>query len=210
MRVCGAELYREPPKPAGGVSMETGRVRSDSFEVDHRQVQTLFSRDRHIIAEMLSRIVVGVKRLDVDRPVLGLVISLASETGGEVHVVHVRQQRCSKGGPSYDETMEDASRVVEQAVFELRMAGIGTNGKVTSTLEGRVARSIMEQADLFAADVIVVGCRKHHGLHRLFGNSDRDTLVRLSSVPVLLAPVESSQRPTDGAGELAGPRDLAP
>jgi nucleotide-binding universal stress UspA family protein len=159
---------------------------------------------------MLSRIVVGVKRLDVDRPVLGLVISLASETGGEVHVVHVRQQRCSKGGPSYDETMEDASRVVEQAVFELRMAGIGTNGKVTSTLEGRVARSIMEQADLFAADVIVVGCRKHHGLHRLFGNSDRDTLVRLSSVPVLLAPVESSQRPTDGAGELAGPRDLAP
>ena len=190
--------------------METGRVRSDSFEVDHRQVQTLFSRDRHIIAEMSSRIVVGVKRLDVDRPVLGLVISLASETGGEVHVVHVRQQRCSKGGPSYDETMEDASRVVEQAVFELRMAGIGTNGKVTSTLEGRVARSIMEQADLFAADVIVVGCRKHHGLHRLFGNSDRDTLVRLSSVPVLLAPVESSQRPTDGAGELAGPRDLAP
>jgi nucleotide-binding universal stress UspA family protein len=105
--------------------------------------------------------------------------------------------------------MEDASRVVEQAVFELRMAGIGTSGKVTSTLEGRVARSIMEQAGRFAADVIVVGCRRHHGLRRLLGNSDRDTLVRLSSLPVLLAPVESSRGPTDGARELAGRWDLA-
>ena len=150
---------------------------------------------------MLSRIVVGVKRLEVDRPVLNLVMALASETGSGVLVVHVRERRCSKTGPSYLETKDEASCLVEEAVFELRMAGIGASGRVTSTLEGRVAQAILDQADACQADAIVVGLHRRRGLRRISRSGEGARLMRLSRLPVILAPVASGRTAASVLGD---------
>ena len=163
-------------------------------------VQSLFSGGPGIIDAVLSRIVVGVKRFDDDRPVLRLATTLATETGSGVQVVHVRERRCSKAGPSFSETLDDASGVVEQAVFELRMAGVGASGQVASTLQGRVAEAILDQAEECSADVIVVGWHRRRGLRRLFRGGDRARLMRLSNLPVVLAPLVGGRSEEDGAG----------
>jgi len=159
---------------------------------------------------VLSRIVVGVKHLDVDRPVLDFVAALASETGVGVYVVHVRERRCSKAGPCYVETMDEASCVVEEAVFELRMSGIGSSGKVASTLEGRVAQSILDQAEACAADAVVVGWHKRRGLRRVFRKGVREHLMRLSRLPVILAPVTARHGASDPTRVLPIRSNLAP
>jgi nucleotide-binding universal stress UspA family protein len=149
---------------------------------------------------VIGRIVVGVKRLDDDRPVLQLATALASETGSGVQVVHVRERRCSKAGPAFTETLDHASCVVEEAVFELRMAGVGASGQVTSSLQGRVAEAILDQADECSADAIVVGWHKRRGLHGLRGllrRGDRERLMRLSNLPVILAPLVAGGRRAD-------------
>lgn len=186
-----------------------GRGGSDLIEVGCRQVQSLFIVSRRIIEVMLSKIVVGVKRLGADRPVLDFVIALASETGSGVHVVHVRERRCSKAGSCYGETLDEVSGEVEQAVFELRMAGIGASGKVTSTLEGRVAEAILDQARLCGADVIVVGWHKRRGLRRVVRSGKPERLMRLSSLPVILAPVVQSLDSVHYAEGLRLPSHLA-
>jgi nucleotide-binding universal stress UspA family protein len=156
---------------------------------------------------VLGRIVVGVKRFDADRPVLRLATALASETGSAVHVVHVRERRCTKAGPCYAETMKEASCVVEEAVFELRMAGVGASGKVANTLQGRVAQAILDQADVCAADAIVVGWHRRRGLRRLLRGGERERLMRLSSLPVILAPlVAGRSRATGAAGQQVRPQ----
>ena len=147
---------------------------------------------------MLGRVVVGVKRLDVDRPVLDFVADLVADTGSEVLVVHVRERLCSKSGPSFLETNDQASCVVEEAVFELRMAGIGASGRVTSTLEGRVVQALVDEASACTASAIVVGRHRRRGLRRLL-RSDRERLLRLSSLPVMLAPVPSGRSPSTRA-----------
>jgi nucleotide-binding universal stress UspA family protein len=149
---------------------------------------------------MLGRIVVGVRRCDADRPVLRLATALASETGSGVHVVHVRERRCTKVGPCYSESMEEASCVVEEAVFELRMAGVGASGKVTSTLQGHVAKAILDQANVCGAEAIVVGWHRRRGLRRLFRTGDREQLMRLSRFPVILAPLVAGRNETESQG----------
>jgi nucleotide-binding universal stress UspA family protein len=155
-----------------------------------------------IIPKVLRKIVVGVKGLENDRPVLDFVTALASESGGTVHVIHVRERRCSKGGPCYSETIDDASRIVEDAVFGLRMAGIGASGRVIAALDGRAAKSILELANAWGADAIVVGWRKSRGLRRVFRTGDRQSLMRRSSLPVILAPLTSARQPADVSERL--------
>jgi len=149
---------------------------------------------------MLGRIVVGVRRCEADRPVLQLATALASQTGSGVQVVHVRERRCTKVEPCYCESMEAASRVVEEAVFELRMAGVGASGKVTSTLQGRVAQSILDEADACGADAVVVGWHRRRGLRRLFRTGDRERLMRLSRVPVILVPLVAGRKEAERQG----------
>ena len=148
-----------------------------------------------VIEPVLGRIVVAVKRFDADRPVVRLATALASETGSGVQVVHIRERRCTKVGPCYTETMEEASLLVEEAVFELRMAGVGASGRVASTLQGRVPQALLDQADACSADAIVVGWRPRRGLRRLLHGGDRERLMRLSKVPVILAPLVARRQP---------------
>jgi len=157
---------------------------------------------------VLRRIVVGVKGLETDRGVLDFVTALASESGCAVHVVHVRERRCSKAGPCYRETSEEASRLVEEAVFGLRMAGIGASGRVANTLDGRAAKSLMDLADAWGADAIVVGWHKSRGLRRLFRTGDRERLMHRSALPVLLAPVGSARRTATSAESLPARSNL--
>jgi nucleotide-binding universal stress UspA family protein len=90
------------------------------------------------------------------------------------------------------ETPDEANSLVEQAVFALRLAGVGAEGRACSLPEDQVARRIVEESLYWVCDAIVVGTRRLRGVSRLSGHGVRDRILRLSPLPVIAAPTPLS------------------
>ena len=148
---------------------------------------------------MLDKIVVALDGLETQRPVLGFARAIAYGSQTTVHVVHVRE-RPIRTVP-FLETRDEAARVVEGAVFDLRMAGIKATGRVLSARIDRVAAVVGDEAKDCGADAIVVGCRRRRGIARLHVRGMSKQMLRESTLPLLVIPVpgvpEGRARPTD-------------
>jgi Universal stress protein family len=93
--------------------------------------------------------------------------------------------------------------VAEQAIFELRMAGIAVAGNVRPAIVDRVAEAILAEAEAFDADLIVLGRPRGGELAtRLLGGVTMRVLRR-SSCPVIVA----ARRPARPSRARARPRD---
>jgi nucleotide-binding universal stress UspA family protein len=53
-------------------------------------------------------------------------------------------------------------------------------------LAGRVFEQVLEEADAWKADLIVIGTHGRRGVRRMFLGSDAEQILRSASVPVLL------------------------
>jgi nucleotide-binding universal stress UspA family protein len=136
---------------------------------------------------MLKRLFVAIDQRESRRPLIEFTAELAKETDGHVHVLHVIEF-AGRGCAAPMEAPSEAERVVEQAVFELRMAGIGSDGTTRSALRRDVGSLIVEGAHHLSSDVIVLGANGGKGLRRLLGSGVRERVIRKSSIPVLVAP----------------------
>lgn len=106
-------------------------------------------------------------------------------------MVHVREGDCAHGHP-YLETADEAWDVVNEAVFELRMAGVGASGEVRRSRLGHVGEAIVAEAAAWRADAIVLGAGRSTFLARLPWRRTVIDRVRYgASVPVIVAPAAS-------------------
>lgn len=65
-------------------------------------------------------------------------------------------------------------------------AGVETSSKVIEILGHRPSDVIIDQANKWPADLIVMGTHGLRGLNRMVMGSDAENVLRRSSVPVLL------------------------
>ena len=72
--------------------------------------------------------------------------------------------------------------------MSLQLAGVNADGLACSVPEDLVASRIFGEARSLMSDAIVVGSRRLHGIQRLSGRSVRDRILRLTSLPVVVAP----------------------
>ncbi len=86
------------------------------------------------------------------------------------------------------ETPAEAEDLVREAVHSLQLLGVAAEGRSVSVLQENVARRIVEEASLWECQAIVLGSRRLHGIARLSGRGVRERILRLSSLPVLVAP----------------------
>ncbi len=143
---------------------------------------------------MFRRIVVAVQA--PDQGALDLVQQLATEGVTQVQVLHLRERELS--GPTWytRESGREASYVIEEAVFALRMAGIAAGGNIRPAIVDRVAEAILAEAEAFDADLIILGCPRRGELAtRLFGGVTLRVLRR-SSCPVIVAPRRAPRQQT--------------
>jgi nucleotide-binding universal stress UspA family protein len=135
---------------------------------------------------MFRRIMVAVQA--PDQGALDLVQQLATEGVTQVQVLHLRERELSGSMWFSRESGREASYVAEEAVFQLRMAGIAAGGNIRHAIVDRVAEAILAEAAEFDADLIVLGC-PHRGelATRLFGSVTL-RVVRRSGCPVIVAP----------------------
>jgi nucleotide-binding universal stress UspA family protein len=140
---------------------------------------------------MWDRLLFAIDQFESGQVALKFTIGLASATEAEVRVLHVREiSKWARVPPL--ETPAEAELLVQQAVFSLRIAGVGAEGLACSTLEDRVAQRIMEESRSWSCDAIVMGTRRLQGIHRLSGRGRREQILRASPLPVIAAPTPST------------------
>jgi nucleotide-binding universal stress UspA family protein len=140
---------------------------------------------------MWDRLLFAIDQYESGQTALEFTVGLAAATGTDVRVIHVRElSRLARVPPL--ESPDEADSLVEQAVFSLRLAGVGAEGRACSLPEDQIARRIVEESLYWLCDAVVLGTRRLRGVGRLSGRGVRDRILRLSPLPVIAAPTPLS------------------
>jgi nucleotide-binding universal stress UspA family protein len=125
-------------------------------------------------------------------------IAQLKPAGTEVRLLHVvdpfpvavAERLGSKEHPDFeaarDEQRRDAIALLENAAAVLRRAGFDVS---FSLEEGDVPGTIVEQADGWPADLIMIGSHGRGGLSRLLRGSVSDTVAHRAKCPVEIVPI---------------------
>lgn len=144
---------------------------------------------------MFKRILVAVDASDTGEQALQMAIGLAAESQSELRVVHA----VDVSNVNLDSEPIDHSAMTEKikkngrdtlSDAEMKAAAAGvkaeTNLIVLETLKPRIAEAVVEDADAWPADLIVIGTHGRRGLSRLVVGSVAEGIVRGATKPVLL------------------------
>jgi nucleotide-binding universal stress UspA family protein len=134
-----------------------------------------------------DRLLLAIDQYETGQAALGFTAGLAGATETDVRVLHVREIPKAARVPPLESPAE-AETLVNDAVCDLRLAGVGAEGRFCSAPVGDVAQIIVEESMQWVCDAIVLGTRRLHGLERLSGHGTRERVLRLSHLPVIAAP----------------------
>jgi nucleotide-binding universal stress UspA family protein len=147
------------------------------------------------------RVVIGFDDGTHDAHLITYVASLGVRRDQVARVVHVVEHSPYPGSLLLDGA-EEARSFVDEAVFVLRMAGVGASGVVRHAPPSRIARVLTEEASSWGADSIIVSARRPRCWRAPFGRGVRERLLRRSSYPiVLVSPRYPSEPPRHSAGD---------
>jgi nucleotide-binding universal stress UspA family protein len=155
---------------------------------------------------MWSRLLLAIDQFDSGQVALAFTCQLAVDHGADVRVLHVHERSMNARVPPL-ETGTQAQLLVDEAVFTLRLAGVGAEGLASSVRGDAVARVIVTESADWHCDAIVLGSRRLRGIERLSGRGVRERVVRLSPLPVITAPtpvVNGTHTPLPGRSDALG------
>jgi nucleotide-binding universal stress UspA family protein len=136
---------------------------------------------------MYEKLLVAVDHSKATEHVLSAARDLASLSGGEVWVLHLREREVmGRAGLIETESNDEAQAQVDAAVEELTKAGIKAHGVVRNTIYGYAAREIVEDAKNLDVSVIIMGSRGRGDLAGLVLGSTAHKVIHLADRPVLV------------------------
>jgi nucleotide-binding universal stress UspA family protein len=141
---------------------------------------------------MLEKLLLAVDQSEHSRKAIPATVELARAGGGTVHVLHVREVYYPVPPTVSGDSPEEAQRLVDGIVEELRGAGVTAEGAVRPSTGGSPAGAILEYAHEVGASLIVVGSHGHSVLGGLLIGSVAHKLTQLSTCPVLVVRDEES------------------
>ena len=157
---------------------------------------------------MWDRLLFAIDHFESGQTALEFVAGVAAANDASVRVLNLREiPRMARVLPL--ETPAEAEHLVREAVHSLQMRGVAAEGRYASVLQEHVARRIEEEARRWECQAIVLGSRRLHGIGRLSGRGVRERVLRLSSLPVLVAPtpeVNGLFRPSKFSQALEPPK----
>ncbi|MGO9558807.1 MAG: universal stress protein [Acidimicrobiales bacterium] len=155
---------------------------------------------------MWNRLLLAIDQFDSGQVALAFTCQLARDHGADVRVLHVHELPMNARVPPL-ESGSQARLLVDEAVFTLRLAGVGAEGRASSVRGDAVARVIAAEAAEWHCDAIVLGSRRLRGIDRLSGRGVRERVVRLSPLPVVAAPtpvINGTHSPVPGRSDALG------
>jgi len=154
---------------------------------------------------MYNRILVPVDGSATSNLGLAEAIKLAKLTGARLLLLHAVDiaaisltPEAATAAPGLFDAMRDAGeQVVSKAKATVESAGLTAETILVDTLSGRVSDLVVDHAQKWRADLIVIGTHGRRGVSRLLIGSDAEQIVRAAPVPVLLV-----RAPEPGAGRV--------
>jgi nucleotide-binding universal stress UspA family protein len=146
---------------------------------------------------MYDRILVALDGSETSEQALQHAIRLASEQRAKLRLLHVVDELGVNLGqtPTPDAfwiaARKAGDRILEQANARVATVGLEAETKLLEmrtfgAVVRRVADLIVEEAQRWPADLIVVGTHGRRGLSKILLGSVAEGVIRLSSLPVLL------------------------
>lgn len=171
-----------------------------------------------VSSEMYDEILLPFDGSDGATAVLDHVGDIAAWADATVHLLYVadttRDSVTTVDGQVVDALVDEGEDVLAEARAELTGAGVDHEADV---VQGNPAQSIVEHAERYGHDLIVMPTHGREGLSRYLLGSVTEKVLRLSSVPVLTARMRPDERlsfpyegiliPTDGSTDARAAAD---
>ncbi len=134
-----------------------------------------------------DRLLCAIDQFESGQSALDFAAGIAATNDASVRLFHIRElSRMARVMPL--ETPADAEGLVRDAVLLLGTFGVAAEGRFVSALEDHVARRIVEEAMPLGLSGDRPRSRRVRGVARLSGRGVRERTLRLSTLPVLVAP----------------------
>lgn len=133
----------------------------------------------------IGRILVAIS-VDEPESLFRTAAEAALADNARVRVLHVKESVALAEGAAYIEPEADANGAISAAVGRLARFGIEPESEIATGV-GSVAHEIVEAADRWEADLIVLGSRRPSDLGGLLLGSVGHQVIHMTRRPVLLA-----------------------
>lgn len=151
---------------------------------------------------MYKRILAAIDWTASSEAVLDQTRQLASLTGAEVLILHVRAadfpslpsilgalaSQALAGEPAGNDASSVARRMVDDAITALSTAGVHAEGMVLESAPGTTPRAVLDHARELEVELIVLGSRHDGPPSALFRSNVADEVSHHAKCPVLIVP----------------------
>jgi nucleotide-binding universal stress UspA family protein len=145
---------------------------------------------------MYKKILVPIDGSPASNLGLNEAIKLAKDQGAKLRLFHLVDEYIAVSSPdgvafsNTDDLLESlrqgGKKIIEKAEALARRHGLTPESVMLESFGGRAADFIVQQANKWGADLIVLGTHGRRGVKRLVMGSDAEQVVRTTRVPVLL------------------------
>lgn len=149
----------------------------------------------------MKKILAAIDFLDSTDKVINYTKKMIKESGGQLLIVHSEtlESYLSTITTEFNQTPSMELINVHKKQIEDRLNEIHNNLKKDGIeaecilMEGSTVDNILKEADIFKADLIVIGSHKHGKFHNLLFGSIHKSLIALSRIPILIVPSEDKK-----------------
>lgn len=162
---------------------------------------------------MYKRILVPVDGSDTSTKALVAALQMARESGSALRIIHVLEDLTQVMAYDYygaypgdlAKTLQDnGQKVLADAKAIAQSSGVQTDERLAEARGMRLGEAVVQEADQYSADLIVVGTHGRRGLGRVLLGSGAEQIIRLSPIPVLVirAPEQSPAPAQAGQADM--------
>ena len=139
---------------------------------------------------MFKRILVPVDGSETSTKALVAALELARNTDGRVRILHSLDELTCISGIAYGVDLmriarDQADKVLQDALAVARSAGIPADSRLLEAPGQRLGEVVADEAQVWEADLIVVGTHGRRGVGRTLLGSGAEQVIRMAPVPVL-------------------------
>ncbi len=143
-----------------------------------------------------KKILLAIDGSDASKPALHEAMRFTQDQQATLRVIFVVDESyVYHGGPGYDylsyvaSCREEGQAILDNAIKEIKKQ---TSIQIESSLlelkpfQGRIADAIIEEAQDWPADLLILGTHGRRGFSHVFMGSVAENVIRISTIPVLL------------------------
>ena len=145
---------------------------------------------------MYKKILVPIDGSPTSNLGLNEAIKLARDQGAKLRLFHLVDEYIAVSSPDgmafsntdalLESLRQGGKKIIEKAEALAKRNGLTPESVMRESFGGRAAEFIVQQANKWKADLIVLGTHGRRGVKRLVMGSDAEQVVRTTRVPVLL------------------------